>query len=486
MKFKRIILIALLLLAIFTISAVSANNNASDTISTEQNNNELKNIEVEFGNVGKYAENDTDEEFSSNLIGQSEDDLLSENFNIRVRGDTTIEKGEIAKFTIDSRWGDSGEVNIDIIDFKGKTCFNFPNYHVNNVEGNLKINTSNLIAGEYGIYISVVNPNDTIHYYPTYFYVTDSEAYGSYSPERVSVFDSYRTEFTNNENVIVEASLLDSNNNIISRGYVDVFIDGVYNKRININHANETLNLGKLKIGKHNITIKASHYSHSELKITIIKDSNPKSTVKTTIKAPTITAYYKSNKYFKVTVKKNGKAFKNLKLNVKVYTGSKYKNYIIKTNKNGVAILSTKKFKIGSHKVKITSKNSKYKVSKTSKIVIKKKSNIKTATIKIPEPNPYPNKKKLKTGDTLYAINSLGPQYGKGVYAQVINMGQRIHTKILKVKFYFENEYTGKIKTKIVTKIRNYNRYDGGESTAYTNFIPDYIPYKATVWYKKI
>ena len=148
--------------------------------------------------------------------------------------------------------------------------------------------------------------------------------------------------------------------------------------------------------------------------------------------------------------------------------------------------MSTKKFKIGSHKVKITSKNSKYEVSKTSKIVIKKKSNIMTVTIKIPEPNPYPNKKKLKTGDTLYAINSLGPQYGKGVYAQVINMGQRIHTKILKVKFYFENEYTGKIKTKIVTKIRNYNRYDGGESTACTNFIPDYIPYKATVWYKKI
>ena len=412
---------------------------------------------------------------------------MSKNFNIIVIGNTaTIEKGEIAEFTIDSGKSDSGEINIDIIDFKVKTCFNFPNYYVSYTERNLNIDTSNLIAGDYEFHITAVNPKDTIQYYPTQFYVKDSEAYGSYSPQNTLMSFHYYPEFTNTEDVKVEAELRDSNNKSISRGYVDVFIDGIYKKRMNINHAMETLNLGKLKIGKHTITIRKSLNYDININITIIKDSNPKSTVKTIIKAPTVTAYYKTNKYFKVSVKKNGKAIKNLKLNVKVYTGSKYKNYVIKTNKNGVAILSTKKFKIGSHKVKITSKNSKYKVSKTSKIVIKKKSNIKTVTIKIPKPNPYPNKKKLKTGDTLYTINSLGPQYGKGVYAQVINMGQRIHTKILKVKFYFENEYTGKIKTKIVTKIRNYNRYDGGESTAYTNFIPDYIPYKATVWYKKI
>ena len=485
MKFKKIILIVLLLLAIFTISSVSANGNASDTISTEQDNDELKTIGAESeNNVGKYAENDTFEEFSSNLIGQSDDNLLSQDIRLEIRGNTTIEKGEIAEFTIQRKWGNSAEVNINIIDFKGNTCFNLPNYYVSSTIRNLKIDTSNLTAGDYRFYITPTNSNDSITNYFEYFYVKDSKTYGSYSPKEGSLRScAYYTKYTNNENVKI---VVESKYNNISRGYVDIFIDGVYNKRMNINHANETLNLGKLKIGKHIITIRQSPYHYFKCNITIIKDSNPKSTVKTTIKAPTVAAYYKANKYFKITVKKNGKAVKNLKLNEKVYTGSKYKNYIIKTNKNGVALLSTKKFKIGSHKVKITSKNSKYEVSKTSKIVIKKKSNIMTVTIKIPEPNPYPNKKKLKTGDTLYAINSLGPQYGKGVYAQVINMGQRIHTKILKVKFYFENEYTGKIKTKIVTKIRNYNRYDGGESTACTNFIPDYIPYKATVWYKKI
>ena len=59
----------------------------------------------------------------------------------------------------------------------------------------------------------------------------------------------YYPEFTNTEDVKVEAELRDSNNKSISRGYVDVFIDGIYKKRMNINHAMETLNLGKLKIG---------------------------------------------------------------------------------------------------------------------------------------------------------------------------------------------------------------------------------------------
>ena len=237
MKFKKIILIVLLLLAIFTISSVSANGNASDTISTEQDNDELKTIGAESeNNVGKYAENDTFEEFSSNLIGQSDDNLLSKHFNINVKGKTTIEKGEIAKFTIDSGWSDSGEVNIDIIDFKGKTCFNFPNYKVFNSAQPLEIDTSNLIAGEYGIYISVANPNDSIYYFTNYFYVTDSEAYGSYSPEKVLVSGYYLSGCTNNDDVIFEATLQDYNNNIIYRGYVDVFIDEVYNKRMNINH----------------------------------------------------------------------------------------------------------------------------------------------------------------------------------------------------------------------------------------------------------
>lgn len=97
------------------------------------------------------------------------------------------------------------------------------------------------------------------------------------------------------------------------------------------------------------------------------------SKAKTIVKAPKVTAKYKKSKYFKVSVKNKAskKAAKKVKLKVKVYTGKKYKIYTIKTNKKGIAKLNTKKLKRGTHKVKITSKNKNYKISKKSTIKIK-------------------------------------------------------------------------------------------------------------------
>ena len=92
----------------------------------------------------------------------------------------------------------------------------------------------------------------------------------------------------------------------------------------------------------------------------------------TSVKAPKVTNKYKKSKYFKVTVKSYKKPVKSLKLKVKVYTGKKYKTYTIKTNKNGIAKLNTKKLKVGKHKVVISSGNSNYKLSAKSTIVIKR------------------------------------------------------------------------------------------------------------------
>ncbi len=93
--------------------------------------------------------------------------------------------------------------------------------------------------------------------------------------------------------------------------------------------------------------------------------------IKTTVKAPKITAKLKKSKYFKVTVKANKKAVKKVKIKVKVYTGKKYKIYKLKTNKRGVAKLNTKKLSKGKHKVVISSGNKNYKISAKSKITIK-------------------------------------------------------------------------------------------------------------------
>ena len=89
----------------------------------------------------------------------------------------------------------------------------------------------------------------------------------------------------------------------------------------------------------------------------------------TTVKAPKVSGVRGTTKYFKVTVKyyKSKKVVKGLKLKVKVAG----KSYTIKTNSKGVARLNIKNIKKGTHKVVISSKNSKFYVKKTSKIIIK-------------------------------------------------------------------------------------------------------------------
>ena len=59
-------------------------------------------------------------------------------------------------------------------------------------------------------------------------------------------------------------------------------------------------------------------------------------------------------------------------LKVKVYTGTKYKTYSLKTNYNGIATFKTSGLSLGTHKIIISTSNKNYKVSKTSKIVIKR------------------------------------------------------------------------------------------------------------------
>ena len=61
----------------------------------------------------------------------------------------------------------------------------------------------------------------------------------------------------------------------------------------------------------------------------------------------------------------------------------------------------------------------------------------------------------------------------------MIDAGQEFQhsTRLLQAKIWFKNEYTGKIKTKIVgTSHKGYN-------IKHVKWIEDYVPYKAKVWY---
>ena len=128
-----------------------------------------------------------------------------------------------------------------------------------------------------------------------------------------------------------------------------------------------SLQVSKWKVGTYTVVVKYNDHGithQTKFKITIKK-------APTTVKAAKVTNKYKKSKFFKISVKSNKKAIKNLKLKLKVYTGKKYKTYTVKTDENGLAKFNTKNLKIGKHNVIISPADSNYKLSAKSVITIK-------------------------------------------------------------------------------------------------------------------
>lgn len=162
---------------------------------------------------------------------------------------------------------------------------------------------------------------------------------------------------------------------------------GIYNAKLNIkiyisknryyNYNGKTGANGVIKLALN--TLKPKTYkvvvSGADSKSFTAKKVTTKIVIK---KAPTklipkkLTAKKGAKKYFKVTVKnkKTKKVISKVKVKIKVYTGKKAKTYTAKTNTKGIAKISTKKLKVGRHKVIVTSAN-KYCVAKKAKSTIK-------------------------------------------------------------------------------------------------------------------
>lgn len=135
------------------------------------------------------------------------------------------------------------------------------------------------------------------------------------------------------------------------------------------------ISTSKLALGTHKVIINSTNKNLKIYKSTkiIVKRSVAKGVLKITASAPTKTVKYKANSYFNIKVTDYfGFLKKNLKIKVKVYTGSKYVTYTVKTNSSAIARIKTNKLAIGTHKVVISSGNKNYKLSKSSKIIVNK------------------------------------------------------------------------------------------------------------------
>ena len=131
----------------------------------------------------------------------------------------------------------------------------------------------------------------------------------------------------------------------------------------------------KLALGKHKVVIITTNKKYNIKKTSYIKVLKKVASKAQTLKvsAPTKTVKYKQSSYFNITVlNPYNYPVKKLYIKVKVFTGKKSKTYTIKTNTKGIAKLQTKALTTGTHKISISTKNKKYKISKSSKIIVNK------------------------------------------------------------------------------------------------------------------
>lgn len=249
-----------------------------------------------------------------------------------------------------------------------------------------------------------------------------------------------------------------------------------------------TVNIVLSKINNNYPTkISAYHNTYWNLKFVNIKVENEAKKEASTVKvtAPSKTVTYKNSDYFRATIKKDNKPVKNLKVQLKVYTGSNYKTYTRTTNTKGVISFNTNRLSVGEHKVLVSSTNKKYKFTKNSKITVNKpKVSAYTVTFKLNPDSIYYSSKKLKTGDTLLAAaTSRNGQHSRGItIGTQIDAGQegQHSTKLIKGIVYYKNKNTGEVITR-TQKTTTHNN----QNLKKLPWINGYTPYKAKVWYKK-
>lgn len=135
-------------------------------------------------------------------------------------------------------------------------------------------------------------------------------------------------------------------------------------------NGNAKYDVSQLTVGTHKIVIKnAEKYcSDSSEKTVNVKVTK----AKLNIIAPKITTDQNTTKNFIITVKnkETDKAMKNVKVNVKVYTGKIYKTYNLVTNSKGKVSISTEGLSSSTHNVAISVKSNSNINSATAKSTI--------------------------------------------------------------------------------------------------------------------
>ena len=191
----------------------------------------------------------------------------------------------------------------------------------------------------------------------------NSDDYGGFDDHEITA-ESVKVPYSNSP--IYYSVELKSNGEVAQGEEIELELDGDEDYYYATTDSNgiATFKLPPLGVDTHFVDLNSRYgYSFAEIEVTPIK---------LTVKAPQKTVTQYMDNYFKISLKNGKNPVKNCKIKLKVFTGDKSKTYKVKTNSKGVAYFNTYALSLGTHKVKISSMNSKYKISKTSKIKVKK------------------------------------------------------------------------------------------------------------------
>ena len=183
-----------------------------------------------------------------------------------------------------------------------------------------------------------------------------------------------------------------------------------------------------LTVGKHLVELS----TNNNVKSTIVKTNLTVTTIPTVIKITSASTIYYNTGYtlnFKVT-DKSGKSISDVYVLVQIYTGSKYNNYIFQTNKYGNVNIKAP-LTVGSHKIVITSADSRYSANSVTKTITVKKA---SAKISAPKVTAYYNSGKYFTIKLMNTKKSNAP-----IYAAKLN----IRVYVTKYSYYNYNGQTG-------------------------------------------
>ena len=326
MKFKKIILITFLLLAVLTISAVSAVD--------ENNTMEKYDLKTTYGTQTPIEQ--TNEELTADETKMennvSENDILTNN----------NEQGDMLGYSYTFKM-DSITVN------KSSTSFKYP----------IHISTNGWSQNDV-LDITIKDPNGR----------SSSGMYGfSGNTFYLDITPSIIGKYSVSVKISSYGSVSSSNN---PTGYITV-VDP--NANTNTPTNSNTPTNTNTNINNDNYIQEYYEYEDYEDYEEDDYDDYDEDEYEAYLKAPTTKVKHKSNSYFKIKLLNfYDDPVKYKKITLKVWTGKKTKTYTLKTNSKGIAKFNTKKLKIGTHKVKITFKGSGRYTGHTiySKIIVKK------------------------------------------------------------------------------------------------------------------